>query len=103
MTESPAPTSTKPPVWKIWTWKLHWQILFSLLVGAGVGLAWAFLMYKLGPAEGKATLAQQGAVFGLDVMKLIGDLFLNGLKLVVVPLVVSSIAVSYTHLRAHET
>ena len=94
MTESPAPTSTKPPVWKIWTWKLHWQILFSLLVGAGVGLAWAFLMYKLGPAEEKVTLAQQGAVFGLDVMKLIGDLFLNGLKLVVVPLVVSSIVLS---------
>ena len=30
----------------------HWQILFSLLNGAGVGLAWAFLMYKLSPAEG---------------------------------------------------
>ena len=51
-------------------------------------------MYKLGPAEEKVTLAQQGAVFGLDVMKLIGDLFLNGLKLVVVPLVVSSIVLS---------
>jgi proton glutamate symport protein len=94
MTEATAQESSNDPVWKIWKWKMHWQILFSLLVGAVIGLGWALMMHNLGPAEAGPTAAHHAVTFGLDVMKLIGDLFLNGLKLVVVPLIVSSIVLS---------
>ena len=83
---------SKGPAWQIWQWKLHWQILFSLLIGACVGVLWAYLLIQFKANE--ESVAYQTVDFGLDVMKLIGDLFLNGLKLVVVPLVVSSLVIS---------
>lgn len=60
--------------------KLHWQILIAL------GLAIAFGL--IGGTD--------AAIFGLplyDVYKFIGTLFLNALKMIIVPLVVSSIIV----------
>jgi Na+/H+-dicarboxylate symporter len=52
--------------------KLHWQILFALLAGAVFGI---FLPDQVG------------------LIKWIGDLFLRGLNMVVIPLVISSIVV----------
>lgn len=60
--------------------KLHWQILIALGLAVGFGL--------LGGKE--------AAIFGLplyDVYKFLGTLFLNALKMIIVPLVVSSIIV----------
>lgn len=60
--------------------KLHWQILIALGLAVGFGL--------IGGKE--------AAIFGLplyDIYKFVGTLFLNALKMIIVPLVVSSIIV----------
>ncbi len=60
--------------------KLHWQILIALGLAVGFGL--------LGGKE--------AAIVGLplyDIYKFLGTLFLNALKMIIVPLVVSSIIV----------
>ena len=60
--------------------KLHWQILIALLLAVVAGLL-----------SGRDT-----AVFGvslLDVYAFVGSLFLNALKMLIVPLIVSSIIV----------
>lgn len=70
----------------IWRWKLHWQILLGLVIGAVVGLA-----------TGWHAVNQDEAVkdrIDFLLYGLIGDLFLNGLKLIVVPIVMSSLIVS---------
>ena len=74
------------PAWAFWRWKLHWQILLGLVVGAAAGIA-----------TGIAAVA--GGVEGNDrwefeLYDLVGDLFLNGLKLIVVPIVMASLIVS---------
>lgn len=58
--------------------KLHWQILLALVLAMAVGLV-------LGP---QASLA--GVTFSA-VFEFVGTLFLNALKMIVVPLIVSSI------------
>lgn len=55
--------------------KLHWQILIALIAAAIVG--------SLVPAEG----------WWIDAFDLIGTFFLNALKMLIVPLIVSSIIV----------
>ena len=59
--------------------KLHWQILFALLAGAAFGI---FLPNQVG------------------LIKWIGDLFLRGLNMVVIPLVISSIVVGIVNVGA---
>ncbi|MGD8408312.1 MAG: dicarboxylate/amino acid:cation symporter [Thiohalophilus sp.] len=60
--------------------KLHWQILIALVLAVLIG-AWA---------------GQEGTLFGLrlySVFDFVGSLFLNALKMIIVPLIVSSIIV----------
>ena len=59
--------------------KLHWQILIALLVGAAFGI---FLPDQVG------------------WIKWMGDLFLRGLNMVVIPLVISSIVVGIVNVGA---
>ena len=58
--------------------KLHWQILMALIAGVGVGL--------LTPPE--------ASFFGVSILSIyefLGTLFLNALRMVIVPLIVASI------------
>lgn len=60
--------------------KLHWQILIALVLAVLIG-AWA---------------GQEGTLFGLrlySIFDFVGSLFLNALKMIIVPLIVSSIIV----------
>jgi len=60
--------------------KLHWQILIALLLALLAGLA----------------AGEQGALFGVtfySIFDFFGTLFLNALKMLIVPLIVSSIIV----------
>lgn len=93
---NPGARPTASPL-KFWTWPLHWQILLGLLIGALIG--WALGVWGVGQvppaaspreAAGLATAAvtQTWLFLGFD---LIGDLFIQGLKLIIVPLVTSSI------------
>jgi len=62
-------------------WKLHWQILTALILAVGIGfpLNW----FGLQEAPGTLTL--------IGICQFIGTLFLNALKMIVVPLVATSI------------
>ena len=90
------PSQTPPPrrpasAARPWTWPLHWQILLGLVVGAGLGLAlgvWGVRAAPDGPA------AAVTASWAFLLAKLVGDVFINGLKLIIVPLVFSSIVVA---------
>ena len=65
--------------------KLHWQILVALLLAVLVGLA----------------LDPQSSIFGItfvSIFDFIGELFLNALKMIIVPLIVSSIILAISNL-----
>ena len=58
--------------------KLHWQILISIVLATGAGLA----------------AGKDAAIFGVtfyEMFNFVGTLFLNGLKMIIVPLIMSSI------------
>ncbi|CAN5530073.1 dicarboxylate/amino acid:cation symporter [soil metagenome] len=67
---------------------LHWQILGALLLAVLAG-------YFLGPWR-------MGPVAATDVFDFVGTLFLNALKMIVVPLVVASIVTSVASLGTTE-
>ena len=69
---------------------MNTQILLGALIGAGLGLALGAL------PDGAATRVQ-----GLYLAGLIGGIFVALLKMVLVPLVFSSIVVGVAHLRQH--
>ena len=88
MTDAPP---TRASLARPWTWALHWQILLGLLIGAAAGLAlglWAVAARPNGPAAAVA------ASWTFLLARLVGDVFINGLKLIIVPLVVSSIVLA---------
>jgi Na+/H+-dicarboxylate symporter len=58
---------------------LHWQILIALVLGVGAGLLW-----PLDPSPG-------AGVQPADAFEFVGQLFLRGLRMVIVPLVAASI------------
>jgi len=95
----PTPEPSQPVNRKAWPWRwpLHWQVLLGLLVGAGAGYAIgqaaiADLPADLVPAErGPAAAAIATSGYAYLAFDLVGDLFIQGLKLIIVPLVTSSI------------
>jgi len=60
--------------WRWWRWELHWQILLFLVLGA----AWGLVI----PASGG---------LALTAAELSGDLFLSAMKMLIVPLIGSSL------------
>jgi DAACS family dicarboxylate/amino acid:cation (Na+ or H+) symporter len=93
-------SSNKQPLWKIWTWKLHWQILVGLVVGILIGYFMAQLAINnqvgLKPRE-----YLENNPFRL-LFKTGGEMFLNALKLVVIPLVTSSIILAIASIAARK-
>ena len=81
-----------------WHWKLHWQILLGLIIGAAVGLLSGKLAVEaISPDAAepvKAATSLLKARWDYLAYSLFGDLFLNGLKLIVVPIVMSSLIVA---------
>ncbi len=81
----------------IWRWPLHWQILLGLVLGAAVGYGigvWAVAQVSpdLPPGDASVEAARFATSHSLFlILQLVGDIFLNGLKLIIVPLVTSSI------------
>ena len=66
---------------------LHWQILIAIVLAFGAGL-WMFGI--------KESTGSQPGVFGIEFITMldyIGTLFLNALKMIIVPLITSSIIV----------
>jgi Na+/H+-dicarboxylate symporter len=83
-----------------WRWPLHARILLGLLLGGALGwglgaLAVARIPEGLEPTvRGAAGRELVVAMWPWLVLDLVGDVFLQGLKLVIVPLVTSSIALA---------
>ena len=71
-------------------WKLHWQILLSLTLAALFG---ALIL----PSVGEGFSANFVSFF-----QFIGKLFMNALKMVIVPLIVASIIAGVMHLGAEK-
>lgn len=90
-----------------WRWPLHWQILLGLIIGAGIGW-WmgASAVANIAPdvpAEARGAAAAKLATesYAYLFFDLVGDLFIQGLKLIIVPLVMSSIILAIANLTRH--
>jgi len=107
---TPSDTPPKPSGLAPWRWPLHWQILVGLVIGLALGYASGMSAVSRAQAlntaaiaqaqldnsepvltQAKDLIAQRGDYLVFD---LIGDLFMQGLKLIIVPLVVSSIVLA---------
>lgn len=84
--------------WKVWKWKLHWQILLGLVVGTLIGYLWARMAIAEAP-DGNASRYLEENWFRL-IVKTGGEVFLNALKLIVIPLVTSSIILAIASIAA---
>ena len=97
--DTPRPDEDSAPGGGIapWRWPLHWQILLGLMAGAVVGYAiGAWAIDQVGPdtpaaQRGAAAAGHATSSYAYLVFDLLGDLFIQGLKLIIVPLVTSSI------------
>lgn len=67
--------------WVPWRWPLHTQILVALVLGIGLGVV-------LGRSALEAGLSGR---WDYRILKLIADLFMNGLKMLIVPLIGTAI------------
>ncbi len=115
----------RPPVrpYQVWRWPLHWQILLGLLIGVGLGFLAAFpaieraeqivaeQQQRLQPQErlegealshAVASRAERVVSSRVDylIYELLGDLFMNGLMMIVVPLITSSIVLAVAGIGA---
>ncbi|MEL7237952.1 MAG: dicarboxylate/amino acid:cation symporter [Planctomycetota bacterium] len=87
-----------------WTWPLHWQILLGLVIGGVAGAISASTAISSAEAAGDAKGAEALVLGRWDWMAfdLIGDLFIQGLKLIIVPIVVSSIVLSISRISGQD-
>jgi Na+/H+-dicarboxylate symporter len=107
MTAPPDHATTKPGrSLAPWRWALHWQILLGLAAGVGLGLLAGYLSVASVPADlapdarvraARAALEGRGDI---AAYRLVGDLFMNGLRLIVVPIVMSSLITAMAGLGA---
>lgn len=74
---------------KFWKWKLHWQIL----LGIGIGTL-------LGYCSGKAYFMENGGE--IKAYAFIGDLFLELLKMLIVPLIAASMVTAMSKIGQHK-
>ena len=109
----------RPPVqpYQVWRWPLHWQILLGLLIGVALGFAAALPAIeeaedtvraeqadrepedRLRGADLTAAIAAEAeqtvtARWDYLIYDLLGDLFMQGLMMIVVPLITSSIVLA---------
>ena len=73
---------------KFWKWKLHWQIL----LGIGIGTILGFLSGKSYFMEGSSEIKSYA---------FIGDLFLELLKMLIVPLIAASMVTAMSKIGQH--
>jgi len=89
----PSSNSTPFVLWKIWTWKLHWQILVGLVLG-GIG-GWLLAKYVQSLATADLTAKEILKTHWMrEIAETGGNMFLAALKMIVIPLVISSIILS---------
>ena len=83
---------------KPWCWPLHWQILLGLIIGGGVGSLMANSAIDATVASGDKPIDVVRNTGLFTTAALIGELFLSGLKMIVLPLVPASIILAVASL-----
>ncbi|BAM02531.1 dicarboxylate/amino acid:cation symporter [Phycisphaera mikurensis] len=86
-----APSREKPGWFALHRWPLHTQILLGLVIGAAIGWALGASGVSAHADDPAAAAAWVTASWPYLLLDLAGDLFLNGLRLIIVPLVTTSI------------
>ncbi len=76
------------PVRRFLGMRLHWQILWALLLGLGAGL----LVNRAG-GEAALVAPKLGPLTWMQVFNFVADMFMRALKMVIVPLIAASIIV----------
>jgi len=82
-----------------WRWPLHVQIFAGLVLGVGLGLVSGMSAVDQAGNGAGALLAERWDYLIYD---LVGDLFIQGLKLIIVPIVVSSIVLAVAGIGERE-
>jgi len=103
----------------VWRWPLHWQIMLGLLIGAALGYlagstaldaavqtlgdkrrAADIVTGAISPAEADQLTTVQALLtrWLYLIADLVGDLFISGLKLIIVPIVTSSIILAVVNI-----
>jgi proton glutamate symport protein len=86
-------TAGPSTLWKPWTWKLHWQILLGLIGGVlGGWLLASYIQSNATESTPAVKLLSDNPLWQFS--QTIGDMFLAALKMIVIPLVLSSIILS---------
>jgi len=76
----------------------HWQILFALVLATLTALAFRGLFQGAGEGSESARFVN----VALETCRFVGDLFMRGLKMVIVPLVVTAVISGITGLKGAE-
>lgn len=91
MPDEATPTATTPltkPWWALWRWPLHWQIALAVVLGISIGILMGRQAMS-GPSDtARSALVNSWPYLGF---KLIADMFMNGLRMLIVPLVATAI------------
>jgi len=66
---------------------MHWQILMSLVLATALGVTFKWVLESTGADSDAAKFIS----YATDIGRFLGDLFMRALKMIIVPLVVSSI------------
>ncbi len=88
---APADRRTSRPLWAVWVWPLHWQILLGLITGLLGGAA--------AVALGAVWEGFSPARFVGDWIKPFGQIFVNSLKLIAIPLIMASLIKGVSDLK----
>lgn len=84
----PTESAERPRSRAPWHWPLHWQIAVAVLLGIAIGAVMGREALASGAADPRADLVSSGLFQGL---KLVADMFMNGLRMLIVPLVATAI------------
>lgn len=93
-----------PNTLRIWNWPLHYQILLGMVIGALIG--WVMGMNAVAAIPEGTERALRGRVAGgivtqstlFFVAHMIGQMFLDGLRLIIVPIVTSAIILAVVNI-----
>jgi len=88
---NPADRRASRPLWAVWAWPLHWQILLGLITGLLGGAA--------AVALGAVWEGFSAARFVGDWIKPFGQIFVNSLKLIAIPLIMASLIKGVSDLK----
>ncbi|MBF0199256.1 MAG: dicarboxylate/amino acid:cation symporter [Planctomycetes bacterium] len=87
----PNSSQSPAPLFHFWKWKLHWQVVLGIALGVILGAL---------SGNSVSESAQLSSRVDIQIYSLFGSLFMNALKMLIVPLVMCSIISAMTEMGA---